>query len=344
MKVYNTAFTLSEKQTQPLLEYLLESASIGLWNIDLDSAKISWCPITKRIHGVDDNYEPTFETAVNFFKPGYSQDTITELIQACYTNFTKYDVELQIVTHKGQEKWVRTIGMPKLENGKCLGLHGLIQDIDEKIKTLKMLSFREEQFRKTFEYAVLGMALLNLEGQWIKVNNGLVDMLGYTQEELNKLTFFDLTHPEERHLYNIKRLITGRIENYQAEKRLIHKNGDLVYAIVSVSLIRDDMGEPLSFVAQINDISNFRKASNKIVQLLKISESQNKRLLEFAHMVSDNLLSQYKNIDNSLNSIEEVDSDILLNPEYLNIKNEVKDLGQTLTKINDIVMIKSVSG
>ncbi|SDB19342.1 PAS domain S-box-containing protein [Flavobacteriaceae bacterium MAR_2010_188] len=341
MKVYNTDFSLSKKQKEPLLDYLQEAAIIGLWKVDLSTAMVNWCPITRRIHEVDDNYEPSFDKAINFYKPGENQEKITELVQDCYTNFTKYDVELQIITAKGNEKWVRAIGLPVVENGKCIALHGLFQDIDEKTQLLKKLALKEEQFRKTFEYAVLGMAMLNLEGQWIKVNKALVNMLGYNQSELSKLTFHDLTHHEERHLHNTKRLISGRIENYQAEKRLIHKNGDVVYTIVSVSLVRDDMGKPLNFVAQINDMSDFRKASDKVIQLLKTSESQNKRLLNFAHIVSHNLSSHYSNIDMLLKLMELEAKDMHDSPICNMISEAVRNLGETLENLSDVAVINT---
>jgi diguanylate cyclase (GGDEF)-like protein/PAS domain S-box-containing protein len=99
--------------------------------------------------------------------------------------------------------------------------------------------------------------LVATSGQFLKVNRALSDILGYPPDELLTTDFQTLTHPAElaSDLANVGKVLAGEIPRYQIEKRYFHKNGRTVYAVLAVSLARDSAGEPLYFVAQVNDIT-----------------------------------------------------------------------------------------
>lgn len=120
----------------------------------------------------------------------------------------------------------------------------------------------EEQFRQSFEFAGIGMALVGLEGQWLRVNRALLELLGYTEAELRKKTFQDITHPDdlEKDLAQVRALIAGERSHYQMEKRYYRKDGALVWVRLTASLVRTAAGKPLHFVSQIENITNQRLA------------------------------------------------------------------------------------
>jgi PAS domain S-box-containing protein len=128
------------------------------------------------------------------------------------------------------------------------------------------LKISEEKFRGSFEYSAIGMALVLTNGQWLKVNKQVCQMLGYTENELLSKTFQDITHPDdlESDLLRLQSLLAGRINTYQMEKRYYHKNGSIIWVLLSVSLIKDTDGNPLYFVSQIEDISNRKKAEEEL--------------------------------------------------------------------------------
>jgi len=156
----------------------------------------------------------------------------------------------------------------------------LMMILPANIMTMVMYAFRaerkhitesEERFRNAMEYSAIGMALVGTEGQWLQVNKALCHFLGYSQEELRSLTFQQLTWPEDLHsdLDQLNMLVRGEINSYSLEKRYYTRKGDVVWALLAVSLVRHADGTPLYFISQIEDITD-----------LKNTEWVNKRLME----------------------------------------------------------------
>jgi PAS domain S-box-containing protein len=118
----------------------------------------------------------------------------------------------------------------------------------------------EELFRHAFESAVQGMALVSLDGRWLKVNPALCQMLGYGEAEWSALTLEQITHPDdlEKTRYNVRQILTDEIPCAQLEKRYRHKLGHYVWVICGASLVRDNQGHPLHLVVQIQDITERR--------------------------------------------------------------------------------------
>ncbi len=119
----------------------------------------------------------------------------------------------------------------------------------------------EEQFRTVFEKGPLGMAISDEKFRFIKINPMFSTMTGYSREELLTKTFRDLTHPDHlaEDISQVQRLAAGEISEYTTEKRYIKKKGDIIWASVVVSAVRDLDGKFLYYLALISDISE-RKA------------------------------------------------------------------------------------
>mgnify|MGYP001322417636 FL=1 len=115
----------------------------------------------------------------------------------------------------------------------------------------------EQQFRTAMENSAIGMALVSPEGKWLTVNVALVEILGYTRDELMNIDFQTITHPDdlEGDLKRLKKILAGDISTYQMEKRYYHKDGHIVWALLNVSTVRDDDGDIIYFISQIQDIT-----------------------------------------------------------------------------------------
>ncbi|MEG4027331.1 MULTISPECIES: PAS domain S-box protein [unclassified Microcoleus] len=129
----------------------------------------------------------------------------------------------------------------------------------------------EEQFRNAFENASIGMGIVSLDGHWVKVNPALCQILGYSSEELLALTFQDITHPDDLDLdlSYAHQLLAGTISTYQIEKRYFHKQGHIIWILLDGSLVQDEQGNPLHFIAQIQDITA-RKKAQKTLELQSV--------------------------------------------------------------------------
>ncbi|MEO8164390.1 MAG: PAS domain S-box protein, partial [Betaproteobacteria bacterium] len=126
----------------------------------------------------------------------------------------------------------------------------------------------EARFRNTFDFASIGMAIVSLEGRWVQINAALSELLGYNVDELKRLTFQNVTHPDDLQadLAYIERVLRGEISTYQMEKRYFHRDGHVVWALLSVSLVRDIDGAPVHFVSQIQDITARKYAEQALTE------------------------------------------------------------------------------
>lgn len=124
-------------------------------------------------------------------------------------------------------------------------------------ETLALLHESNAFFREAFTYAAIGMALVGLDGRCLKVNDALCAMLGYSADELGALNLQSLTYPDDlgAERAHTEQLLAGDVPAYHLEKRYRHRDGALIWAILSVSLVRDAAGRPLYLITQIQDVT-----------------------------------------------------------------------------------------
>lgn len=134
---------------------------------------------------------------------------------------------------------------------------GVAVDITKQKQAEDALRESEERFRATFEQAAVGIAHVGLDGRWLRVNQKLCHMLGYTRDELLAKTFIEISYPDsiELNLKYIRQITAGQIQTYSLEKRYTHKNGSTVWCHVTVSLVRNSSGEPQYLISVIEDIT-----------------------------------------------------------------------------------------
>ena len=124
-------------------------------------------------------------------------------------------------------------------------------------------------FEKTFHYCAVGLAHVGIDGTFIRVNKKLCDFLDYSDQELTKLTFQDLTAPDhlDEDLDQFERLLEGQIDNYSIEKRYIRRDGKRVWAKLTVSLVRDDSNNPDYFISVVEDIDEKKRIQSELFQV-----------------------------------------------------------------------------
>jgi diguanylate cyclase (GGDEF)-like protein/PAS domain S-box-containing protein len=146
--------------------------------------------------------------------------------------------------------------------------------IAEQERISKALRETEEHFRNAFDYAAIGMALVSPQGGWLRVNRSLCDLLGYTEQELLSSNFQAVTHGDDLggDLANLYRLMQGETPNCQVEKRYVHREGQIVWALSSVSLVRDSDQNPVHFIFQIQDITERKRAESALQSLSLVDE------------------------------------------------------------------------
>ena len=159
-------------------------------------------------------------------------------------------------------------------DGSVQGFFILVLDISERRALELRLTESEARFSGAFQSAAIGMAIVSPEGRYLQVNAAMCRMLGYTPQEFYELSFQDITHPEDLidDLALSNATLDGRWPIYTLEKRYRHKNGSDVNTVLSVSLVRDETGEPLYFVSQVQDITDRKLAEERLFREHELSE------------------------------------------------------------------------
>ena len=126
------------------------------------------------------------------------------------------------------------------------------------------------RFESAFAHAPIGMALVDMEGRWLQVNDALCRITGHTRTDLKATTLRAMTHPEDVDLDAdfLRELLDGRIPSYQIEKRYRHAWGHYLWSLLVVSLVRDDQGKALYVVSQIQDISERKELAQRLEYLI----------------------------------------------------------------------------
>jgi len=178
----------------------------------------------------------------------------------------------------------------------------LNRHIAEQQRISKALLETEAHFRNAFDYAAIGMALVSPQGTWLRVNRSLCELVGHSEEELLRSNFQTITHADDvgNDLANLYRLIQGETPTCQVEKRYVHKLGQVVWAMNSVSLVRDAEDNPAHFIFQIQDISERKRAESALQSLSLVDELTGLYNRRGFLAVTEQYLESFQRSDNGL--------------------------------------------
>ncbi|MFQ5674871.1 MAG: PAS domain S-box protein [bacterium] len=142
----------------------------------------------------------------------------------------------------------------------------------ERLQAEEALQESEERFRSTFEQAAVGAAQVAIDGHYIRVNQRLCDIVGYTQQEMLKKSYHDITHPDDLNLDldNVRKMLNNETQAYAAEKRYLRKDGSIVWVTLSASLVRDLNHEPKYFISVIGDITDRKRLEEQLLHSQKL--------------------------------------------------------------------------
>ncbi|WP_263572365.1 CheR family methyltransferase [Roseateles oligotrophus] len=274
-------------RSSDMLERTGTMAKVGGWELDLTTTRITYSKETAKIHEVNLPYEPLLSQAPEYYPPE-AWPRVLAAVSAAIEHGTDYDLESPFITAKGRHIWVRVQGSAVIENGKTVKLHGTIQDITARKQIESARQLADAQLEQAFGASPIGMALVALSGEFLRVNPAFCNMLGWSEPELLVTGFQSITHADDlaEDLRQVDDLIAGRSNAFQMEKRYVHKDGRLVWTQLNVSVVRDARGAPLHLVSQIQDISQRKRAEAAQQALL---QEKTALLNEVHHRVKNNL-------------------------------------------------------
>ncbi len=245
-------------------------------------------------------------------------------------NSGEYIVEKQ----DGKVPVMRTFSEILMEGKKYI-VECLIDITDHK-EAENNLKHHEELLKAVCENASVGMALLDMNGNFYQVNQALCEMLQYTEEELLSRAYV-VTHPEdiERSNYILAQLKAGKIRKNIMEKRYVRKDGSVIYALHNVSLIYDTHGEPYLFIVQAQDITHLKESLLKAIEADHLKTTFLQNLSHEVRTPANAVFGFYDLMkDPSLNENER--------EEYINlIRNGIEQFIFILNNIVDISKIET---
>lgn len=268
--------TLRERER--MLNETGKMAKVGGWELEPETSRLTWTREVYRIHEVEDDFTPTLERAIGFYRPE-SRPVIAEAVRRAMEEGEPFDVELEIVTAKNKRVRVQALGRIRTRDDGTRILSGMFQDITERKLAETKLRDSEERFRATFEQAAVGMVHTSLEGRMLRCNARFAEILGYAQDEIPGMTFQQITAPEDLSpsVNVLEHILGGDTSPAQWEKRYVRKDGSLTWAKITLSVQRDADGQMLHCIGVVEDINDRKATEARLAaaqETLKTSEAR----------------------------------------------------------------------
>ena len=256
----DSAFLLKESQ---------RIGQLGGWHANPIRNTVMWTEGVYEITELPLDFEPDLETALDAYLPDSRERVVENLTRALQTG-KSFAIQVEVRgARSGMLKWCELRGFPHYDGeGHIDYLTGTLQNIAERKESEDLLRKSEQHFRAFFERSMVGMAETSLEKGWVEVNDRLCEMLGYTRDELTRMSWAEITHPDDlaADVDQYNRVLAGEIDEYTLDKRFIHHDGHVVFTQLALRCVRRDDGTVEYFVALLDDISLRKHAEAELVQ------------------------------------------------------------------------------
>lgn len=259
---------LAQREADERLRFALEQSQTGGWDLDLADHTAFRTLRHDQIFGYESLLPDwTYERFLEHVLPE-DRAEVDRRFRAATATQSDWSFECRIRRKDGAVRWIwATGGHQRDATGQARRMAGIVQDITERRRVEEALRESEEMFRESFYRASVGKAQVEpVDFRFVRVNPAFCAFTGYTEAELLGKTFPDITFPEDRadNLALAARLFEGKTPTFVREKRYVRKDGAVVWAHVSATVIFDSAGRPKLTSAVIQDITAHKQAEEEI--------------------------------------------------------------------------------
>jgi diguanylate cyclase (GGDEF)-like protein/PAS domain S-box-containing protein len=201
------------------------------------------------------------------------RERVRQATECALKSIPGFREHFRVFTGDGKILWILGYGQLVRLPDQSIRMLGMNMEVTDWVEAL---AASETRFSATFEQAAVGIAHVGLDGKWINLNHRCCEIVGYSKEELLKLTFRELTHPADLHTDRtlIRELLRGERSSYSVEKRYYTKGKRVVWANLTVSLVRKSDGSPDYFISVIEDITTRKRIKAQRDEMIEILEER----------------------------------------------------------------------
>jgi len=275
-KISRTETALEESQRR--FQQLVESIPECIWETDTAGVYTYISPRVKDMFGFEPG-EVIGTSRFDLLSPEDSERIRKVLQDSLSEQRAFHDLESICVCKDGRPVVISTSGKPFFTaEGELAGYRGVDRNITERKMAEEELWRSEQMFRDTFEQAAVGIAHIDLKGNFIRMNERYCDIVGYTAEDLLGMSFLDITHPSNRDAAreSHKRLLAGEIGKYSTERHYVRKDGTSVWVNLAVTAISGGNNRTKYFMSVVEDITSRKEAERALQQ----SEAEYRAIFE----------------------------------------------------------------
>jgi PAS domain S-box-containing protein len=255
--------TTDIKRNEDLLEQTAQLARVGAWEIEWRTAKITWSKVTRLIHEVPNDYEPSIEKNRPFYSLNDGLERFYQVAFECAKSGKPIDIEMLIITAKGREIWVRVLGDAEFKDEKCVRLFGTFQDIDERKRAELETKSLQEKISSIFNSITEAVWSIRLSDRKpILITPSTEALFEIPSQDLmqNYQLWQTVVHPEDRELIEVIENALLNKKSYYFEYRIITKSGKLKWLGQRGRLIFDEEGKAIRVDGIISDITTRKLA------------------------------------------------------------------------------------
>lgn len=301
--------TAERTRAQEQFELVIRGTDAGIWDWNLLTNEVYLSPRWKSMLGFEDHeIQNRFEAWESRIHPEDHSRALATFRDYMAGKLDHYELEHRLRHRDGNYRWVLSRGLAVRDSaGRPLRIAGSNLEITAIKQVQAAFQESERHFSAAFDDSPIGMDLVDLNGRFLRVNAAYCKMLGYTSEQLQGKHIRDITYPDDlpADQQSMREFLTGKRRTYQTEKRYVCANGELLWALLNVTMVADAEGLPLHFVGQVQDITPLKRDEAELRQQADELARSNQELDEFAYIASHDLKTPLRGIDNLSKWIEE---------------------------------------